>query len=326
MTSVSWNPPAGSATVGSGSLTVDGVRVHPPNATQTAPEVLEFRATFANSALQHVGFGDTLEGAPWAIFSTGGGGTGLSARTRVAAAQPIDEPIAIDPLVPHVYRIEWAPNEVRYLVDDALVATHAIAIATQMRPIVSDFAAGSGEVKIDWLGVGAYSSPGVYESRVHDAGDVRAVWGGLTAMVTGGTADVETRSGSVPTPDGTWSGWEPLSASGAIASPIGRYIQYRATLGLAGDLSPSLERVEIAYDVDNILPIAAIDGVDVAGNTATLRFSSADQDVARFECRLGTAATFVACTSPHQFAGLASGFHTVFVRAVDRAGNVGPGR
>jgi hypothetical protein len=32
-----------------------------------------------------------------------------------------------------------------------------------------------------------------------------------------------------------------------------------------------------------------IDGVDVAGAIATVRFSSADADVDRFECRLGAA-------------------------------------
>jgi hypothetical protein len=321
--SVAWNPPAGSATVGSGSLTVDGVRVHPPAATQTAPEALEFRATFASSALQHVGFGNTLEGAPWAIFSTGDDGTGLSVRTQ-APSEAEEDPIATDPLVPHVYRIEWAPTEVRYLVDDVVVATHEIAIATPMRPIASDFAAGSDAIKIDWLGMGAYSTPGVFESRVHDAGDQRAVWGDLTATATGGgTVTFETRSGKVPTPDATWSDWQPTGTAGAIASPIGRYIQYRATLSDTNGISPSLDRVEIGYEVDNVLPVAAIDDVTVAGDTATVSFSSADQDVDRLECKVGAAATFMTCTSPRDFAGLASGSYTVFVRAVDDAGNVG---
>jgi hypothetical protein len=46
--------------------------------------------------------------------------------------------------------------------------------------------------------------------------------------------------------------------------------------------------------------------------------------VDRFECRLGAAVAFSTCASPEEFAGLVSGSYTVFVRAVDEAGNVGP--
>jgi hypothetical protein len=63
------------------------------------------------------------------------------------------------------------------------------------------------------------------------------------------------------------------------------------------------------------------DGVDVSGDSASVRFSSADADVDRFECRLGTGGVFVPCVSPHRFAGLSPGSYTVFVRAVDEAGN-----
>lgn len=276
LTSVSWNPPAGNAAVGSGSLTVDGVRVHPPANTQTAPDVLEFRATFANTALQHAGFGDTLEVAPWAIFSTGGGGTGLSVRTQPPGAPAINEPIAADPLVPHVYRIEWAPTEVRYLVDDVVVATHAIAIAAPMRAVASDIAAGSGVITIDWLGTGAPASPGVFESRVHDAGDARAVWGGLTAVATG--VGMETRSGNVSTPDGTWSGWQPIGAAGAIASPMGRYIQYRATLSGS---SPALDRVEIDYEIDAAGNVGPVVGPPQSGGVQSSTANGTDPVQAR---------------------------------------------
>jgi hypothetical protein len=322
LTSVAWNATPGSATVGSGSLTVDGVRVHPPDPPQSeAPQVLEFRATFADAAFQHIGFGDTFNNPPWAMFSTGNG-TGLSVRTSAVGGPAINEAIATDPLVPHLYRIEWAPTEVRFFVDDALVATHAIAIATPMRPVVSDFTDGSGVLKLDWLGTGAYSTPGVFESRIHDAGDARAVWSALAATSSGGSVDMETRAGNVPTPDGTWSAWEPLGTAGAIVSPIGRYIQYRATLSPSSGRSPSLDQVEIGYEVDTVAPVAVIDGVDVAGAIATVRFSSADADVDRFECRLGAAVALLTCTSPKEFAGLVSGSYTVFVRAVDEAGNV----
>jgi hypothetical protein len=322
LTSVPWSS-AGSATVGSGSLTVDGARVHPPDLPQSgAAQVLEFRATFAQAAFQHIGFGDTFNDPPWAMFSTANG-TGLSVRTSAVGGPAIDEAIATDPLVPHLYRIEWAPTEVRFFVDDALVATHAMAIATPMRPVASDLTVGSGVLTLDWLGIGAYSTPGVFESRIHDAKDETAVWEALSATWAGGTVELETRSGNASTPDGTWSAWEPLGTDGAIASPIGRYIQYRATLSDASGISPNVDRVEIGYE-DAVAPVAAIDGVDVAGSTATVRFSSAAPDVDRFECRLGPAGAFSTCASPKEFAGLASGSHTVFVQAVDEVGNVGP--
>lgn len=59
-----------------------------------------------------------------------------------------------------------------------------------------------------------------------------------------------------------------------------------------------------------------------AGPTATFAFTTADA-TATFECRLD-AGTWSACSSPRTYDGLASGSHTVNVRAVDRAGNVSP--
>lgn len=322
LTAVLWNAPAGSATVGSGSVTIDGARVHPAT-THSAPQALEFRATFADADFQHIGFGATFEGPPWAMFSTGGAplARGLYARTRAGAGTVIDEPIAADPLVPHTYRIEWSPAEVRFLVDGALVATHAIPIAAEMRPVASDFVAGFGSIQIDWLGLGDLPAAGVYESRVHDAGDPRAVWGALTATSSGGTVAFETRTGNVAAPDASWSEWQPVGAGGAIASPARRYLQYRATLG---GTAPSLDRVEIDYEIDADAPAVAIDGVDVSGSSATARFSSAATDVDRFECRLGDApAAFEPCTSPRELSGLAGGTYTMYVRAIDRVGNVG---
>ena len=60
----------------------------------------------------------------------------------------------------------------------------------------------------------------------------------------------------------------------------------------------------------------------MSGTTATATFSSAAADVARFECSLDGGA-FATCQSPKAFGGLAVGSHTISVRAVDKAGNVG---
>jgi len=323
LTSTPWTPD-GVATVGSGAVTLDGTLVHTVPAFE-GPQSLEFRATFADAPLQHVGLGDTLDGPAWAIFSTGGGSvaTGFYARTWEDGGTAVDEPLSIDPLVAHVYRIEWSSTDVKYFVDGALVATHAVAIAGPMRPVASDFHHGLGAVTLDWLGMGGYPSSGVFESRVHDAGDTRAVWGRLTTEASGdGTIEVETRAGDTATPDATWSEWQPVGSAGEIASPIGRYVQYRASLSHPSGGSPSLERVEIEYEIDTVPPTAEIDEVDVSGAAATVRFSSQDADLARFECRLGTA-PFATCASPEVFSGLVTGSYTVFVRAVDAAGNEG---
>jgi hypothetical protein len=52
-------------------------------------------------------------------------------------------------------------------------------------------------------------------------------------------------------------------------------------------------------------------------------FSSPDSDIAGFQCSLDGGA-FAACASPKVFTGLGAGAHTVVVRPIDRAGNVGP--
>ena len=68
---------------------------------------------------------------------------------------------------------------VTYSVDGAVVATHAIAIGAPMRPLVSDFAAGTGVVTVDWMRMSPYASAGTFLSRVFDAGTA-VNWGTLS--------------------------------------------------------------------------------------------------------------------------------------------------
>ena len=58
----------------------------------------------------------------------------------------------------------------------------------------------------------------------------------------------------------------------------------------------------------------------MSGTTARVTFSS--EAGARFECSLDNG-PFQACTSPRDYTGLTAGSHTVRVRAIDQAGNVG---
>jgi hypothetical protein len=331
LTVVQWSPPYGTAGAGGGTLAVDGARVQ--GTTTYAPgQALEFSASFAGAAAEHVGFGVTLEDGPWALISSGGGG-GLGASTSAApGATPTFDPISVpDPAGENTYRIEWSATDVRYYVYVGgvarLVASRPVAISSQMRPIVSDYTADGRPVTVDQLAMMLFPASGTYESNVKDAGDPRAVWGPLNAMVdtpTGTALELQTRSGNTATPDAGWSGYQSLGPGGAINSPSARYIQYRALLSTADEhVTPSLERVDLIYDVDRSGPIIEPGGVRVRGTTAKVSFTTKALDVVRFECALD-GRKFAACTSPKAFGHLAAGKHRVSLRAIDRVGNVGP--
>jgi hypothetical protein len=331
LTATPWAPPSGTASVGAGVLAVDGARVQ--GMTTYAPgEALEFSAKFSGAAAQYVGFGVTLEDGPWAIIGTGGGG-GLGASTSAApGATPTFDPISVlDPAGENTYRIEWSATGVKYYVNvdgvPKLVASRPVAIASQMRPIVSDYTADGRAVTVDSLARMIFATSGTYESNVKDAGDPRAVWGTLDSMVDtpAGTAlALQTRSGNTAIPGAGWSGYEPLGAGGAIKSPSARYIQYRALLSTAdGRVTPSLERADLVYDIDRSGPNVEPVVVRVRGATAKVTFRTRALDVARFECRLDRR-DFATCTSPKTFGQVVAGKHRVSVRAIDRVGNVGP--
>jgi len=318
----------GTATVAGGLLTVDGARSN--TTTFYGPgRSLDFAATFTADPFQHVGLGEAFEDPPWAMFSTGGGAlaVGLYARTAAAGGGPAENtPIAgVDPLVEHDYSIEWTPTEVRYYVDGDLVATHAIAIATQMRPIASDFTVGGGNVDVDYVDLYAYPQSGTFTSRVLDAGDSRATWRTLSAAAdtpAGTGVTFEARTGSTPTPDASWTDWQAVGPAGEIGGPVGRrYLQYRATLTTADSrVTPLVESVTFGYDIDSAPPVTTIGNVTVSGSTARVTFSS--EAGATFDCSLD-GGPFQACTSPKEYTGLSAGSHGVRVRAIDSVGNVG---
>ncbi len=242
----------GSATVSAGSLSVDGTPVR-STATYGPGTSVEFLATFAAAASQHLGLGTDLDTQPWAFFSTRGTADTLYARTQSSSGTidtPITPPEGSYLGSPHRFRVEWGATSIRYYVDETLVATHALVIASPMQVLASDFDTDGSVISIDQLTVSTHAPSGTFTSRVLDAGS-SSVWGGLstTATTPAGTGiSYETRSGNIAAPDGTWSAWAPVGAGGAIANPSGRYLQYRATLTTTDPvLSPELTSVTVSY-------------------------------------------------------------------------------
>ncbi|MHB0912812.1 MAG: SpoIVB peptidase S55 domain-containing protein [Armatimonadota bacterium] len=96
---------------------------------------------------------------------------------------------------------------------------------------------------------------GTYESPVHDCG-LDSRWGVMTwtaELPEGASASFDTRTGNVSQPDATWSDWTTVgSVPGfSVASPEGRYIQYRATLRGEG---AKVKDVSLAYLPANQAP------------------------------------------------------------------------
>ncbi len=163
--SFTWSA-GGTVTVGGGLLTVDGALARTDEAF--GPDSpLQFVATFGAQPFQHAGFGgggdttpQTFSTFPWAIFSTGSGGTEVLARTWNGGPF-FDTPIPGALLgSAHTYRIEWGASSVAYFVDDVLVATHAVAITTPMRVAASDFTSGGAVLVVDSVATAALCSDG----------------------------------------------------------------------------------------------------------------------------------------------------------------------
>ena len=71
---------------------------------------------------------------------------------------------------PHRYRIEWNASSVVFLIDGAVAASHPVTIATNMRPIASDYNTGGAAVVVDWMRMSPYAAGGTFTSRVLDGG------------------------------------------------------------------------------------------------------------------------------------------------------------
>lgn len=245
-TSSFWAGGIGGSTVAGGNVTVNGGLLR--GTTLSGPgSSVEFPATFGAAAYQHAGFGVDLAGTSrWAMFSTNGTTDTLYARTNNNGT--VSDTSLGTGLVgsSHTYRIDWLADRIVFSVDGVVRHTQNVAISGTMGPVVSDYAAGGPGVIVGSIRMSPAARTGVFISRVLDAGK-SADWQALAvaAQVPAGTGIViEVRTGSVATPDGSWTQYTPVSA-GADIPNSGRYIQYRATLTGTTTTSPVLERVGI---------------------------------------------------------------------------------
>ena len=240
-----WNP-GNLASVAGGQLSIDGSRVS-ADVLLPAGQTLEFAATFSTDTYEHAGFGVTFNETPWAMFSTYGG-TGLYARTN-------DGSTITDTLIPgnwvgapHRYRIDWSGNSVVFSIDGTQVATNPAVIAATMRPIVSDYNVGGGALSVDWVRMTPYATSATFTSRVIDAGAPiqwsAVTWSATTPVNT--TLSLSARFGNSPTPDGSWTGFQALAASGSAVTQTSRYVQYQVLLGGIGQTTPMLQDVSFS--------------------------------------------------------------------------------
>jgi hypothetical protein len=269
-TATAWNA-GGAATVSGGQVLVDGASFH-TDAFFGPGASLEFTATFNGAAFQHAGLGLTLGETPWAIFSTGDGGA-LYSRTHNGAT-PTDTLIAGPWLnTPHRYRIDWTASSVVFSIDGTPVATHTVTIAGTMRPVVSDFDAGGGGASVDWMRLSPIASSGSLLSRILDAGTV-ASWATATWTSTapaGTTIALSARFGNTPTPDGTWTGFSLLPASGTSLTQTSRYVQYQADLASTDPAqTPVLQDITFASAISPVVPAISVADVSITeGNSGS---------------------------------------------------------
>jgi hypothetical protein len=339
----------GSVTVAGGALVADAARAVTTQLFD-APQTMEFTATFQPLNNQGVGFSRDLSDYPMAAFHTGVSGNAFQLYASSGTSPATDRTTPLPGVrlsVPHRFRIMWGPSSIAYYVDGGLVATHAVTIDRQMRPVVSDYGLFGANVKVHWLRQGGYSPSGTLTSRVLDGGPGANDWGSLTDQSTrpaGTGITYATRSGSTSAPDATWSAWQPVGAGGAIASPNSRFVQYRATLTGTATATPTLGRVAIGYTsgtgappADTTAPTAPTAlSATTQGANVNVSWSAATDDVGVTEYRVYRSTSAGFTPGPSNWIGTvtsgtsyvdtapAPGRHYYRVIAVDAAGNLGP--
>jgi hypothetical protein len=251
----SWTGLGGGTTnigVSGGILTVSGGVV---SSVQPAfGAAVEARMEFAPQPGQHFGLATglaTAAGNSWALFSTWGTSDTLFARVDVAGSET-NVSLGAIPAGYHVYRVTPVSTGYAFSIDGVVVETVAGAIPSpeQMSVVFSDFfGAVNVPLLVDSVTIFSYPGTATFTSAVFDAGSPAATWGtaSWTAIAPPGTGViVQTRT--TDNLNAGWSNWEPVSNGGVIASPAGRYIQYRLTLTTSDPTStPELLDISVTW-------------------------------------------------------------------------------
>lgn len=154
-----------------------------------------------------------------------------------------------------------------------------------------------GEIYTSVPATNAGPRTGTFESVIHDA-HVTSRWGAMRMegnLPVGSRLRAETRTGNVAEPDATWSDWQPLLSGakpteGTIASPPGRFVQYRLTLietvpsasgAGAEKQEPAIREVTLGYMPRNQSPrvsFQAPQGGERWAKTQSIRWNGSDPD------------------------------------------------
>jgi hypothetical protein len=237
----------GTGTLDDGMLVLDGAKVG-CDALLQSPRSLEIRATFASRPDQHAGFGTNFVDVPWVMFSTKWGRR-LYGRTHLLNLE--DTKLAGTWLgAPHLFRIDWNVLDIVFSIDGQRCVQLMVPVPGHMRALAANQRLGREPLRVEWIRVSPYAPTGRFTSRPFDAGSTvdwaTAAW---EADVPEGTSlALSVRTGDTSRPDGDWSTWRRLDASGASVAARSRYLQYRADLATTDrSRTPVLRRVELRY-------------------------------------------------------------------------------
>jgi hypothetical protein len=195
-------------------------------------------AQFAAAPWQHIGWGALDFAGPFVLFSTADTSGSITARTSLDGKSEQRTDIGPIPEGFHAYRIERVAQTpttdiVRFFVDGEPRAAHSVPTLPLLHLYVSHNAGGSSAaLEVRRLATfPPYVSRGTYTSCPIDAG-ATVTWGDLKLAATvppGSSVQAATRTSA---DGGTWTDWSDLAAEGGgpIASPPGRFLEYRLQL------------------------------------------------------------------------------------------------
>jgi len=157
-----------------------------------------------------------------------------------------------------IYAVSPDGDEVAQIVDTDAKQVTAVVVGPDRGVYFGT--ANKGSVGV--LGKG-FAKEGTFVCKPLDARQM-ARWGTVrvdASAARGTKVTVATRSGNVAEADEkTWSDWTaemPVSGFVRLASPAGRFLQYRLKLASQGAATPAIGEVQIIYQVGNLAPVVS---------------------------------------------------------------------